>query len=186
VDKKGYPDLLAACRLLKDRGQRFRLALYGDGPGRARLEAELARLDLRAEVALLGARPRDALLPALQHADVFALTPVVTADGDRDGIPNVLLEAMACGLPAVSTTVGGVAEVIAHGRDGLLAPPGDVGAIAGHLQTLLADPAARRRLGAAARRTVVARFDARDAAATLAGLVAPGAGIDRGDRAPVG
>jgi glycosyltransferase involved in cell wall biosynthesis len=175
VDKKGYADLLAACRLLKDRQQGFRLDVYGDGPLRGRLEAEIARLDLGAEVALLGARPRGDLLPALQAADVFALTPVVTADGDRDGIPNVLLEAMACGLPAVTTRVGGIGEVVTHGRSGLLAPPHDVGAIAGHLLSLLVDREARRRLGEVARRTVVERFDARDASAELADLLAPGA-----------
>lgn len=175
VEKKGHADLLAACRLLKDRHQRFRLEVYGDGPLRQRLEAEIARLDLGEEVALLGPRARGELLPALQGADVFALTPVVTADGDRDGIPNVLLEAMACGLPAVTTSVGGIGEVITHGRSGLLASPRDVAAIAGHLLSLLADHGTRRRLGEAARRTVVERFDARDASAELADLLAPGA-----------
>jgi glycosyltransferase involved in cell wall biosynthesis len=175
VEKKGHADLLAACRLLKDDGRRFRLDVYGDGPLRERLEAEIARLDLGEEVALLGARPRDDLLPALQAADLFALTPVVTADGDRDGIPNVLLEAMACGLPVVTTRVGGIGEVVAYGHSGLLAAPHDVAAVAGHLRRLLADQAARRRMGQAARRAVVERFDARDASAELADLLAPGA-----------
>jgi glycosyltransferase involved in cell wall biosynthesis len=124
---------------------------------------------------LHGARPRGDLLPALQAADVFALTPVVTADGDRDGIPNVLLEAMACGLPAVTTRAGGIDEVVTHGANGLLAAPHDPGAIAAHLRSLLVDQAARRRMGAAARRTMVEHFDARDAAAELAELLASGA-----------
>jgi glycosyltransferase involved in cell wall biosynthesis len=175
VEKKGHADLLAACRLLKDRGQRFRLDVYGDGPLRERLEAEIARLDLGEEAALLGARPRGDLLPALQAADVFALTPAVTPDGDRDGIPNVLLEAMACGLPVVTTAVGGIGEVVTHGSSGLLAPPHDVDAIAGHLRSLLVDEGARRRIGEVARRTVVEGFDARDASAELADLLAPGA-----------
>jgi glycosyltransferase involved in cell wall biosynthesis len=175
VEKKGHGDLLVACRLLKDGGRRFRLDLYGDGPLRGRLEAEVARLDLGGEVALLGARPRDELLPALQAADVFALTPVVTGDGDRDGIPNVLLEAMACGLPVVTTSVGGIGEVVEHGRSGLLAAPHDAAAVAGHLRRLLGDQRARRRMGEAARRAVVERFDARDASAELADLLAPGA-----------
>jgi glycosyltransferase involved in cell wall biosynthesis len=175
VEKKGYADLLGACRLLKDRDQPFRLDVYGDGPMRAQLEAEIARLDLGGEVALLGARPRGELLPALQGADLFALTPVVTDDGDRDGIPNVLLEAMACGLPAVTTRAGGIDEVVTHGASGLLAPPGDVDAIADHLRLLLVDEEARRRLGEAARRAVVENFDARDASAALADLLAPGA-----------
>jgi glycosyltransferase involved in cell wall biosynthesis len=175
VEKKGYADLLAACRLLKDRHQPFRLDVYGDGPMRARLEAEVARLGLGEEVALLGARPRGELLPALQGADLFALTPVVTSDGDRDGIPNVLLEALACGLPAVTTTAGGIDEAVTHGASGLLAPPSDVAAIAEHLRSLLVDVQARRRMGEVARRTVVEKFDARDASAELADLLAPGA-----------
>ena len=175
VDKKGFADLLAACRLLKDRRQSFRLDLYGDGPLHDRLADEIARLDLTEEVRLLGERPRRDLLPALQEADLFALTPVVTADGDRDGIPNVVLEAMACGLPVVTTAVGGIPEAVVHGSSGLLAPAHDVGAIAGHLLALLVDERARRRLGEGARRTVVERFDARDASAELAELLAPAA-----------
>jgi glycosyltransferase involved in cell wall biosynthesis len=175
VEKKGHADLLAACRLLKEAGQAFRLDVYGDGPLRERLEAEVARLDLGEEVALLGARARDELLPALQAADVFALTPVVAGDGDRDGIPNALLEAMACGLPVVTTRVGGVGELVEHGRTGVLAAPGDVAGIAGQLRSLLGDRQARRRVGQAARRAVVERFDARDASAELADLLAPGA-----------
>jgi glycosyltransferase involved in cell wall biosynthesis len=175
VEKKGHADLLAACRLLKDRRQSFRLDLYGDGPLHDRLADEIARLDLTEEVRLLGERPRRDLLPALQEADLFALTPVVTADGDRDGIPNVVLEAMACGLPVVTTAVGGIPEAVVHGSSGLLAPAHDVGAIAGHLLALLVDERARRRLGEGARRTVVERFDARDASAELAELLAPAA-----------
>ena len=122
---------------------------------------------------LAGSRTRPELRAALRRADLFALTPFVTADGDRDGIPNVLLEAMACGLPVVSTTVAGVTEVMRHGADGLLAPPRAVDAIADHLAVLLADERLRARLGGQARRTVVERFDGRDAAATLAALLAP-------------
>ncbi|HEX9342804.1 MAG TPA: glycosyltransferase [Actinomycetota bacterium] len=173
VEKKGFADLLAACHRLKQRGQRFHLELYGDGPLGEELAATVDRLGLGDEVVLAGSRTRPELRAALRRADLFALTPFVTADGDRDGIPNVLLEAMACGLPVVSTTVAGVTEVMRHGADGLLAPPRDVDAIADHLAVLLADERLRARLGGQARRTVVERFDGRDAAATLAALLAP-------------
>jgi glycosyltransferase involved in cell wall biosynthesis len=155
VEKKGFGDLLAACRLLKERGQRFHLELYGDGPLRDELAATVERLALGGEVVLAGSRTRPELRAALRHADLFALTPFVTVDGDRDGIPNVLLEAMACGLPVVSTTVSGVTEVLRDGVDGLLAAPRDVDAIAAHLAALLADQRLRACLGAQARRTVV-------------------------------
>jgi glycosyltransferase involved in cell wall biosynthesis len=176
IDKKGYGDLLAACRLLKDRRQAFRLEVYGDGPLHERLTGEIERLGLTEEVHLMGARPRRELLPVLQQADLFALTPVVTADGDRDGIPNVVLEAMACGLPVVTTAAGGIPEAVRHGHTGLVAPPGDAAAIAGLLLSLLVDERARRRLGEGARRAAVERFDAAPASAELASLLAPSAG----------
>jgi len=176
VEKKGFPDLLDACRRLRDGGHAFRCVIYGDGPLAGELAAAVRRLGLAGTVSLAGSRTRRQLLPALQRADVFALTPFVTAAGDRDGIPNVVVEAMACGLPVVATAAGGVGEVVEHGVNGLLAAPRDTAAIAAHLGAVLADEGLRRRLGAAARRTVVERFDARAGAALLAALfdAAPG------------
>jgi glycosyltransferase involved in cell wall biosynthesis len=171
VEKKGFPDLLCAAAALRRRGCRFRLELHGEGPERPALVAAVAELGLEDDVHLLPAIPRDALAAAYRRADVFALTPFVTESGDRDGIPNVLVEAMASGLPAVTTTVGGIPELVAHGRNGLLAPPRDVDAVTGHLAHLLGDPVARARLGAGARATVLERFDDRQAAASLAALL---------------
>jgi glycosyltransferase involved in cell wall biosynthesis len=171
VEKKGFPDLIAAADVLRRRGRRFRLEIHGDGPDRDALAAEVARLGLDTEVRLAPAATREQLADAYRRADVFALTPFVTGDGDRDGIPNVLVEALASGLPAVSTTVGGIPELVSHGRNGLLAAPRDVGGIASHLADLLDDPAWRARLGAAGRSTVEERFDGRQAAAALAPLL---------------
>jgi glycosyltransferase involved in cell wall biosynthesis len=122
-------------------------------------------------VRLLPPISRDALADAYRRADVLALTPFVTESGDRDGIPNVLVEAMASGLPVVSTAVGGIPELVDHGHNGLLAEPRDVGAVTDHLACLLDDRAARARLGAGARETVLERFDDRRAAASLAALL---------------
>ena len=176
VEKKGFPDLLHACRLLKDAtGADFRLRIYGDGPLRGDLEALRDRLDLRDEVELRGEVDGDDVLRAYQEADVFALAPCVTADGDRDGVPNVIVEAMACGLPVVTTDAGGVTELVRHGVTGLVAEPRDVAALAGHLGRLVGDPPCRRRLGAAGRRAVEDGFDVRAAGRELSSLFA-GAG----------
>ena len=95
------------------------------------------------------------------------LTPRVTPDGDRDGIPNVLVEAMACGLPVVTTSAGGVIELVRHGVNGLVSNPDDVPSIAGHLQELLNNARLRQDLATAARRTVEADYDVNTAAAAL-------------------
>lgn len=167
VEKKGFPDLLEACALVKAAGRRFQLRVYGDGPLRAALESQRSRLGLDAEVDFAGEHEQSSVLAALRAADLFALTPYVTADGDRDGIPNVLVEAMATGLPVVSTLAAGVPELVSDGTSGLLAEPRDVVTIAAHLVRLLDDAPERRRLGAAARRAVVADFDVDVAARRL-------------------
>jgi glycosyltransferase involved in cell wall biosynthesis len=175
VEKKGFPDLLHACLRLKATPVPFRLRIYGDGPLRRELADLRDRLGLGEEVELVGERDGADVLRAYQRADVFALTPCVTADGDRDGVPNVIVEAMACGLPIVTTDAGGVTEAVRHGVTGLVAGPGDVAAIAGHLGELVTDAALRRALGEAGRQTAQERFDVRSAARELS-LVFAGAG----------
>jgi glycosyltransferase involved in cell wall biosynthesis len=182
VEKKGFPDLVHACGLLKQRGYAFRCVIYGDGPLREELAATIAQLGLAETVLLAGEHPQAALLPVFQQATVFALTPFVTTGGDRDGVPNVLVEAMACGVPVVSTDVAGMPELVQHEVNGLLVPPHDIPAIADALAALLNDEPRRGRMGVAARQTVVAHFDLHAAAEQLAALfdhagqAAPGAG----------
>ena len=171
VEKKGFDELLHACALLAARHREFHCEIYGDGPRREALESLRDQLALQEYVHFRGARTQAELLPVYQRADVFALTPHVTDDGDRDGVPNVLFEAMACGTPVVSTCVGGIAEVVHDGQDGLLVDGGGAEAIAACLSDLLDDAMRRRELGAAAA-TSVRRFDGRSAAAQLAALFA--------------
>jgi glycosyltransferase involved in cell wall biosynthesis len=172
VKKKGFEDLLAACRLLADEGRQFRCTIFGEGPLEAELADQIRCSQLSELVTLSGARTRRELLPVLQAADIFALTPYVTADGDRDGIPNVVVEAMACATPVVATAIGGIPEAVVHGVSGLLAAPRDVAGIAAHLATLLDDPQLRSSIGAAARRAVLDSFDSRAAARELAQMFA--------------
>jgi glycosyltransferase involved in cell wall biosynthesis len=170
VEKKGFPDLIAACAQLKQSGRQFGCAIYGEGPLRGELAAQIERLGLADCVTLAGERAQEQLIPILQGADIFALAPFVTEDGDRDGIPNVLVEAMACGLALVSTAVAGIPELVRHGENGLLVHPRDPDALAGALAALLDDREQREQFGAAARATVVEQFDLRAAARRIAAL----------------
>jgi glycosyltransferase involved in cell wall biosynthesis len=164
VEKKGFLDLLHACAELNARGHCFRCLIYGEGPLADQLTALIAELELAAMVKLMGACPQEAIITMMQQSDIFVLTPYVTADGDRDGVPNVLVEAMACGLPVVATTVGGIPELVTDQHNGLLSAPHDIAAIATNLSTLLESATLRRQLGLAARQTVEQKFDL-DAAA---------------------
>jgi glycosyltransferase involved in cell wall biosynthesis len=170
VEKKGFPDLIAACARLRQAGHQFGCAIYGEGPLHSQLSALIERLELADCVVLAGERGQAELIPIVQRADIFALAPFVTDDGDRDGIPNVLVEAMACGLPVVSTAVAGIPELVRHGENGLLVAPRDAGALAEALAALLDDQPRRARMGADARATVVAHFDLRAAARQIAAL----------------
>ena len=175
VEKKGFPDLLRACHELKKASATpapFRLRIFGDGPMRADLTSLRDQLGLRDEVELVGERNGEEVLRAYRRADIFALTPCVTADGDRDGVPNVIVEAMACGLPVVTTDAGGITEVVQHGVNGLVATPHDVGTLARHLAELVTDATRRRALGDAGRRMVEERFDVRSAAHQLSRVFA--------------
>jgi glycosyltransferase involved in cell wall biosynthesis len=174
VDKKGFADLLQACALLKAADQVFRCLIYGEGPLQDELNTQITALGLLNHVSLPGACTQQELAPVMQQADIFALTPYVTDDGDRDGVPNVLVEAMACGVPVVSTTVGGIPELVTHEVNGLLAAPHDVESIAVHLATLLADGTLRQRLGAAAAMTAREHFNLQTAAHRLTTLFGGG------------
>jgi glycosyltransferase involved in cell wall biosynthesis len=119
---------------------------------------------------LMGSCTQRDLVHVYQRADIFALTPFVTDDGDRDGIPNVLMEAMACGLPVLTTDAGGISEVVTHGVNGLVVAPHDVDGIAAGLETLMQNAELRMRLGAAARDTVIDGFDSLALTAELASI----------------
>lgn len=171
VPKKGMTDLIEACRLLRDRGVPFRCAIVGQGPLRNDLEQRVGELQLGNEVQFLGAMAHDRLIRFYGEASMFALACHVTEDGDRDGIPNVIVEAMATGLAVVSTQVSGIPELVDHGRNGILVPPRDPAGMADALQRLIEQPALRNRIGQAARDSIEGRFECWETAKEVRSLL---------------
>ena len=161
VEKKGFHVLLEASGVLAARGVPFRLVLVGDGDERPRLEELCRRLGLEEAVTLTGALPREDILTWMGRARVLAAPCVVAADGNRDALPTVLLEALALGLPVVSTPVNGIPEIVDDGVEGLLVPEADPVALADALERLLGDDGLWCRLAGAGPAKVAARFDRR-------------------------
>jgi colanic acid/amylovoran biosynthesis glycosyltransferase len=174
---KGHRYLLDACALLRDRGVPFECHLLGDGPLQSAVESRIASLDLGASVHVHGPQPRLAVVRALQEAAVFALPSVPTRGGKREGIPVVLMEAMASGLPVVTSRLSGIPELVEHEVSGYLVEPGDTAGIAAALAALAQDPAWRTKLGEAGAARVRRDFDLRQNAATLARLFAAQANV---------
>jgi glycosyltransferase involved in cell wall biosynthesis len=159
VPKKGYFELLAALHFLAGAGVPFRCDIYGGGPLRDELARRISDLGLVDRVILHGARLQEEILAALRHAAVFALAPVIVENGDRDGIPNVLVEAMATGVPVVTTRISGIPELVRDGIEGLLVEPRDPAALTAALRRVLTNDALAAQLATAARRKVELNFD---------------------------
>jgi glycosyltransferase involved in cell wall biosynthesis len=158
-EKKGLDVLIRACALLAARGMPFRCEIVGYGEEQDRLAALIDALALNDQVTLSGKLTRDQVVERYARAAVYVQPSRIAADGDRDGIPNVLLEAMAFGLPVVATQVSGIPELVEHRRNGLLVEPDDPAALADAVTLLLDQPVLGRSLGSAARQTVTTRFD---------------------------
>jgi colanic acid/amylovoran biosynthesis glycosyltransferase len=148
VEKKGFDDLLAALAKLP-AGLAWRFVHLGGGPLLGRLKAMARTLGLDGRIEWLGAQDQPAVLERLRTADLFVLASRTARDGDRDGLPNVLLEAQSQSLAVLSTQAGAIEELILDGETGLLVPPGDPASLAAALARLIADPGLRQRLGVA-------------------------------------
>jgi colanic acid/amylovoran biosynthesis glycosyltransferase len=147
IAKKGFVDLLRACRLLMERGKSFRCEIIGEGPLEQELREGIARLDLQDCVELPGAKPQHEIREHLAGATAFVLPSVIDPDGGMDNLPTVIMEAMAAGLPVVSTSIGGIPEMVIQNESGFLVPPGDVAALAGAIEKLINDRSLARKLG---------------------------------------
>jgi glycosyltransferase involved in cell wall biosynthesis len=169
VEKKGYEDLLKALSLLpQDLDWRF--VHVGAGALLSQLKDEAAALGISERIHWRGPQPQDEVLKAYRSADVFVLSSRVAGDGDRDGLPNVLMEAQSQKLPCVSTRVSGIPELIEHGVTGLLVDQKDPAGVAGAVERLMRDPELRRRLGRAGFERVRDRFSLDRGIDKLAGM----------------
>ncbi len=156
VPKKGFDLLIRAFAQLDRPG--VRLIIAGDGPERAHLAALSEREGVADRVDLVGAKPHGQALALIRSAAIFSLPCRTSSTGDRDGIPVVLMEAMAAGKPLIAGRLETIAELVEDGRSGLLVPPDDVDALAAALRRLLDDPAAGREMGLAGRARVAEEF----------------------------
>lgn len=149
IAKKGFADLICACRLIAERGKSFRCEIIGEGPLENELRGQIERLNLHDRVALSGAKPQLEVRQRLATTNVFALPSIIDPDGGMDNLPTVIMEAMATGLPVVSTRIGGIPEMVVENETGLLVQPGDIAALAGGIEKLIDDRALAQRLGQA-------------------------------------
>ena len=157
-EKKGFPYLIQACQQLKQQGHKFQCDIVGYGPLEGELAQLIAELDVADMVSLAGKMTQDELVKVYQRASIFVLPCQVMENGDRDGIPNVLLEAMAMEIPVVSTDISGISELVESDKNGFLIPEKDTPAIAEALGKLLAQPELGEQFGKAGRERVLQQF----------------------------
>jgi len=161
VGKKGFEYLVQACKILQDSGVEFTLTLAGSGPKEGQLRQLVRQCGLESRVAFPGFVPHDQVGGLFQQADVFAMPCVIDASGDRDGIPNVIMEALAHRLPVVASHVSGIGELIVDGETGLLATQRDPQSLAKAMSALFRDRAFALELAEAGRRRALEMFDPR-------------------------
>jgi glycosyltransferase involved in cell wall biosynthesis len=159
IEKKGVPILIDACAILANRGCQFNCQIIGSGSLEAELRQQIQQLGVQSIVEIIGPRPQNEVFEQVQKAAVFAAPYVIGKDGNRDGLPTVLLEAMALGTPCVSTDVTGIPEVVRDEETGLMVPQHDPKALADALERLLTEPTLRVRLATQARQLIESEFD---------------------------
>jgi len=167
IEKKGFSDLIGACNLLRSRGGRFHCSIIGEGPLEESLQAQIAAADLKDFVALTGPQTQAEIAERLAHAAVFALPCTHEADGGMDNLPTVIMEAMAAGLPVISTPLGGIPEMVEPGVNGELVPERDPMALSAAIERLITDSELARTLGIRGREIARERFSIETSARQL-------------------
>lgn len=161
VEKKGFAYLIEACRILKSRKIKFALRIIGEeGDQTDLIKEKITEYALQDSVEICAPMGQRELALLYRQANVFVLPCIIVSDGDRDGIPNVMAEAMASGLPIIATPISGIPEIVVHGQNGLLVNPEDANSIADALEELFNRPQLREALGSAAREKILQVFDA--------------------------
>lgn len=178
IEKKGFDDLIRACALLRDAGTPFQCRITGEGPLHDTLTAQIHAARLTDHVTLTGPLSQSDIIKHLGQATVFALPCVTEADGGRDVLPTVLMEAMAAALPCVSTTLAGVPEMVIHHQTGLLTPERDPVGTAAALTQILTDPALAARFGQAGLALARERFAKAVTAAHLRRVLTAGGKVN--------
>jgi colanic acid/amylovoran biosynthesis glycosyltransferase len=159
IEKKGVSVLIDACAILKQKNFQFQCQIVGTGSLESALRRQIEDLGLESTVEIIGPRPQNEVFELVQQAAVFAAPYVIGKDGNRDGLPTVLLEAMALGTPCVSTDVTGIPELVRDGETGLIVPQHDAEKLAITLGKLLSDSDLRVKLSTQARNLIESEFD---------------------------
>jgi glycosyltransferase involved in cell wall biosynthesis len=168
--KKGLATVYKALKILADNGVSFEHTLIGDGEDRELILEQIGKLGLSSVTRWLGTQPHHVVLDHYRTSDLFVLGCEVATNGDRDGIPNVLVESMAMGVPVVATDISAIPELVQDGQTGLLVPAGRPGELAAAMQRMLTDTELRHRVMPAACQTVAQDFDNRRLIQDLADL----------------
>ena len=159
IRKKGFEDLLRAFALVSRKRPGCRLVIVGDGPEHEQLEELTEQLGVDDRVELLGWRSSEKTLLLIRQATVLVAPSLIADDGDRDGLPNVILEAFACGTPVIAARLDSISEAVEHRRTSLLVKPGDIKELASAIDELLNDERLQDRLSQEASETVMERFN---------------------------
>ena len=159
VEKKGYPYLIRACKILVDKGYDFRCLIIGEGPQKGLLTQIIKETDLHEVVNLLGLVYQEHIREYFAKADIFVMPCIVDSDNDMDGIPVTLMEAMAMEIPTVSTSISGIPELVEHMKTGILVLPKNEVSLANAISTLIEKDDLARILGKAGRSKVKSEFE---------------------------
>ncbi|MEY2559055.1 MAG: hypothetical protein QOE34_2480 [Verrucomicrobiota bacterium] len=167
IAKKGFADLIAGCRLLQSRGRGFSCEIIGEGPLETVLQAQIAEAGLQSVVKLAGPRTQSEIASRLANATIFVLPCTREEGGGMDNLPTVIIEAMAAGLPVISTPLAGIPEMVEHEASGELVPEHDPKALCAAMERCIADPVRARRFGDRGREIAREKFSIETSATEL-------------------